>query len=599
LIRRNNLRSRLRCLRSSVFLRCLRPLRYPAAAAALVVLGAVSASAQRTLVIDRFNAKIAVAADGSITVEEVIQPTFTGSWNGIYRTIPVEYRTPQGLNYTLRLTFDSITDGAGDALKWESSRERHYRKLKIWVPGAQDTTKTVVIRYRVANGLRFFEEHDELYWNVTGDEWDVPIQSASAEIRLPAGATGIRAAAFTGGYGSTDKDATVAIEPPSVRIKTTAGLSFREGLTAVVGWDPGIVQRPTAVDRVRDTALSNLPLLIPPLVFVGMWRLWSKRGRDPEMAPVQTRYEPPDGMSPAELGTLVDGTPDMRDLTSTLVDLAVRGYLRIDVAEDEGFFGLFSSKDYLFTLKKPRTDWPALKPHESSMLAAMFSWNPEQPDMVRLSSLKNKFYKHVPGLKEMQYKLLVDGGYYTGRPDRVRMGYIFGGIAFGVVIAFAGTAFMTWLGMQQASAIIAGIVSALIVALFGYYMPSRTIRGTRELEKVLGFQEFLSRVEGDRLNRIVKTPEMFEKFLPYAMALGVEASWAKAFEGIYNKPPDWYGGPGGVHMFRPATLTSDLGRMSAVAATTMASAPRSSGGSGFGGGGSSGGGFGGGGGGGF
>ena len=139
--------------------------------------------------------------------------------------------------------------------------------------------------------------------------------------------------------------------------------------------------------------------------------------------------------------------------------------------------------------------------------------------------------------------------------------------------------------MQPASAIIAGILSALIVALFGYYMPSRTIRGTRELEKVMGFQEFLSRVEGDRLNRIVKTPEMFEKFLPYAMALGVEASWAKAFEGIYNKPPDWYGGPGGVHMFRPAALTSDLGRMSAVAATTMASAPRSSGGSGFSGGG--------------
>ena len=358
-------------------LRSLRNLRF-LAAIALVFLSAIPALAQRTLVIDRFDATIAVAADGSIAVEEVIQPTFTGSWNGIFRTIPVEYRTPQGLNYTLRLTVDSVTDGSGDALKWESSRERHYRKLKIWVPGARDTTKTVVIRYHVANGLRFFDEHDELYWNVTGDEWDVPIQSASAEIRLPAGATGIRAAAFTGGYGSTDKDATVTIEPPSVRIETTTGLSFREGLTAVVGWDPGIVQRPTAVDRVRDTALSNLPLLIPPLVFVGMWRLWSRRGRDPDLAPVQTRYEPPDGMSPAELGTLVDGTPDMRDLTSTLVDLAVRGYLRIDVAEDEGFFGLFSSKDYLFTLKKPRTDWQALKPHESSMLAAMFSWNPEQ-----------------------------------------------------------------------------------------------------------------------------------------------------------------------------------------------------------------------------
>jgi uncharacterized membrane protein YgcG len=115
---------------------------------------------------------------------------------------------------------------------------------------------------------------------------------------------------------------------------------------------------------------------------------------------------------------------------------------------------------------------------------------------------------------------------------------------------------------------------------------------------VLGFQEFLSQVEGDRLNRMVKTPEMFEKFLPYAMALAVEDSWAKAFDDIYREPPRWYTGPAGVHGFRPSGLTSDLGRMSTQAASVMSSSPRSSGGSGFSGG-SSGGGFGGGGGGGF
>lgn len=142
----------------------------------------------------------------------------------------------------------------------------------------------------------------------------------------------------------------------------------------------------------------------------------------------------------------------------------------------------------------------------------------------------------------------------------------------------------------------AGILSGLIIVLFGWFMPSRTVRGTRELEKVLGFQEFLSRVESDRM---VRTPEMFEKFLPYAMALGVEDNWARAFEGIYKEPPQWYSGPAGVHTFRPGTLTSSLGAMSAQAATAMASSPRRSGGSGFGGGGSSGGGFGGGGGGGF
>jgi uncharacterized membrane protein len=570
-----------------------------AAVCAVLLFAAAPAFAQRTLVIDRFDAEITVSQDGSISVEETIQPTFTGSWNGIYRTIPVEYRTPQGLNYTLRLTIDSVTDGSGASLKYETSRERHYRKIKIWVPGATDTTKTIVVRYRVANALRFFEEHDELYWNVTGDEWEVPIRSAAAVIRLPEGVENIRATAFTGGYGSTEKAATVTIEGSSVRVATTRELSFREGLTVVVGSNPGVIARPTAVDRARDTIFSNLLLLVPPIVFVVMWRLWSRRGRDPNLAPVITRYEPPDGMTPAELGTLVDGTPDMRDLTSTVVDLAVRGFLRIDASEDEGFFGLFSSKDYTFTLQKPRTEWAALKPHESSLLAAMFSWDSEQADFVRLSSLKNKFYKKLPGLKDQLYSMLVERGYYKARPDRVRMWYIIGGIVAGFAVTFGGITLLSWFGIQPASAIVAGVLSGLIMCIFGYFMPARTVGGTRELEKVLGFQEFLSRVEGDRLNRMVKTPEMFEKFLPYAMALGVEDSWAKAFEDIYKQPPNWYSGPGGVHGFRPSMLTSDMSRMSAVAATTMASAPRSSGGSGFGGGGSSGGGFGGGGGGGF
>jgi uncharacterized membrane protein len=152
--------------------------------------------------------------------------------------------------------------------------------------------------------------------------------------------------------------------------------------------------------------------------------------------------------------------------------------------------------------------------------------------------------------------------------------------------------------MQPAAGVIAGILSGLIIIVFGWFMPARTVRGTRELEKVLGFQEFLSRVEADRLERTVRTPEMFEKYLPYAMALGVEDNWAKAFEGIYTQPPSWYTGPGGIHTFRPSTLTSNLGVMSTTAASVMASSARSSGGSGFSGG-RSGGGFGGGGGGGF
>ena len=560
----------------------------------LFLLAAITVSADRTLVIERFEASIEVSPDGSIRVDETIVPRFTGTWNGIFRTIPVEYRTPQGLNYTLRLDVESVTDGAGQKLKYETSRERHYRKLKIWVPGAVDTTRTVKLQYRVSNALRFFDEHDELYWNVTGDEWEVPIESVSAIVRLPAGATGVRATAFRGAYGSTERS-DVAVEPDGIHVQTSRGLGMREGLTLVVGWNPGLVHRPTAVEKGAEAVYSNLPLAIPPLIFLGMLTLWRKRGRDPELAPIATQYEPPPNMTPAELGTLIDGKPDMRDITASIVDLAVRGYLHIAETQNERFFGLMSSKDYTFTLKKSRDGWNELKQHERDLLDALFAGS---STAVSLSELKNKFYTHLPGLREELYGRLVRDGFYTGRPDRVRLLYVILGLVVGAAIAVVSSSIMLGLGMQPVTGIAAGILSGIIVIGFGWFMPSRTPRGTRELEKVLGFREFLSRVEGDRLERMVKTPEMFERFLPYAMALGVEDTWAKAFEGIYTTPPSWYSGPGGVGTFRPSVFTHNLGVMSTAAATTMSSAPRSSGGSGFSGG-SSGGGFGGGGGGGF
>jgi hypothetical protein len=563
-----------------------------AALVALLLLAAPS-SAQRSLVIERFGAEITLSADGTIRVEEAIVPRFTGSWNGIYRSIPVQYRTPQGLNYTLRLNVESVTDDEGRPLEYENSRERHYRKLKIWVPGATDTTRTVVLTYRVSNALRFFDEHDELYWNVTGDEWDVPIESASAHIRLPSGVTGVRATAFRGAYGSTEQSE-VRTDLDGVHVLTSRPLGFREGLTVVVGWNSGVVHRPTVVDRTANIASSNVPLAIPPLVLFGMYRLWRARGRDPELLPIATRYEPPDDMTPAELGTLIDGTPDMRDITATIVDLAVRGYVHITEAEEAQLFGLISKQDYAFELRKPASEWSSLKSHERDLLASMFGSN----DAVTLSSLRNKFYKHLPKLTSDLYGMLVRRGFYTARPDHVRAWYIGGGIAAGLVVGFASAFVMDRLGMQPTAGVAAGILSGLVIIVFGFFMPARTMRGTRELEKVRGFEEFLARVEADRLERVVKTPEMFERFLPYAMALGVEETWARKFEGIANTPPQWYSGHYGSHGFRPAVFTNSLGAMSTKAASTMASAPRSSGGSGFRGG-SSGGGFGGGGGGGF
>jgi uncharacterized membrane protein len=169
------------------------------------------------------------------------------------------------------------------------------------------------------------------------------------------------------------------------------------------------------------------------------------------------------------------------------------------------------------------------------------------------------------------------------------------GIGGAVLAGYAG---QVTTAVAPVTLIVAAVLSGAIIAGFGWFMPARTAHGTEVLEGALGFEEFLGRVEGERMDRMIRTPEMFEKYLPFAMAFGVEKNWAKAFEDIYDRPPDWYRG-GSPTGFRASNLTSSLGRMSTAAGTAMASAPRGSGGSGFGGGGRSGGGFGGGGGGGF
>ena len=293
----------------------------------LLCILAPPAAAQRSLAIERFDAAIAVNRDGSVDVTETITAKFTGSWNGIYRTVPVEYHTPQGFNWTLRLELLGATGSDGQALEVDRERERHYVKYKIWVPGAEDATRAVVLRYRAKNGLRFFEDHDELYWNVTGDEWDVPIEVASARIELPAGATGVRAIAFNGAYGSTAQDADVVIDGTAVRVTMPKPLGFHEGLTAVVGWDKGLVAEPTDTDRALGFLASNWPLGIPVLVLLGMVGLWRRVGRDPSRLPVAVQYEVPGSLTPAEAGTLMDESADMRDITATVVDLAVRGSL--------------------------------------------------------------------------------------------------------------------------------------------------------------------------------------------------------------------------------------------------------------------------------
>ncbi|MGH9745747.1 MAG: DUF2207 domain-containing protein [Candidatus Acidiferrales bacterium] len=553
--------------------------------------------AARELTIQHFDETVTVNADGTIEVTEIIEARFTGSWNGIYRTIPVEYDTPQHLNYSLLLEPLSVTDDDGHPLKYDQKRDGRNLKFKIWIPGAQDTTKTVMLHYRILDAIRFFDDHDELYWNVTGDEWAVPINSVSARIEFPAGVTGLHALAFTGAYGSREHDAQVESKANLVEIRSTHPLSYREGLTVVIGWDKGVVHPPSAAAKIILFFRSNWPLFLPVVAFFIMLWLWWTRGRDPERGAIAVQYEPPDKLTPGECGTLVDNEAAMRDITATLVDLAVKGYLTIEQKDESHLLGLSHSKEYIFHLKRPSTEWGDVRPHELEMLSALF--DDGSLTSIKLSELQNHFYTHLPTIRTSIFDALMADGYYLHRPDTVRQAYIGAGFVIGILLFVFGGGLGVATGVAHLTWIIAGVLTGAVICIFGWFMPARTLSGARTLEKVLGFEQFLGRVESDRLERIVKTPEMFEKFLPYAMALHCEKKWVAAFAGIAMQPPQWYSGPYGSG-FVPYMFVNDLNVMSSQAGSVMASAPRSSsGGSGFGGGGFSGGGFGGGGGGGF
>jgi uncharacterized membrane protein len=543
-----------------------------------------------------FQDTILISEDGSAVVKERIDLVFIGQWHGIHRTIPVEYPGPQGTNYTLFLDVESVTDAAGQKLKYDSKTSGGYRDLKIYIPDAVDATRTVEINYIVRNGIRYFEDHDEFYWNVTGNDWPVPIDHAEAHVYLPkAAAGGLRAQAFTGAYGSAQRDATSQINGADVAFETTNPLPMRGGMTIDIFVPKGILKEPGAITRFFWFLGSNPIVFLPFVTFAVMFILWWYKGRDPDPGrSVAPMYEPPPGISPAEAGALIDDSIHPRDITSTIVDLAVRGYIKIEETVDTSLL-IFHSKDYVFHLVKPKAEWQGLVPHERVMLENIFSGGQQ----TTLSSLKNRFYTAIPVIKEDIKSALRNKGMYLLDPDSANAYSAGAGIL--IVLAFLAGPFLGYQAMFNSIVllVVCGAISLVIWWLFARQMSAKTVNGARARIAVLGFQEFMNRVDADRLKRM--PPDTFEKYLPYAMALGVEHHWAQAFAGIIQTPPNWYVSPNGMTGFNPIFFSSSMHNMASDMHQVFVSAPRaSSSGSGFGGGGGgggfSGGGFGGGGG---
>src|SRR6185312_11975417 len=566
--------------------------------ALLLVMGRSTPAWARSYQVSQFTSTVHVQKDGSADIQEKITFVFRGHFQGVYRDIPVEYPGPKGTNYSLFVTVNQVTDENGSTLKFEKSRSRGFLKLKIYVPGASDSTRTVNIDYSASDATKFFPQFAEFYWNVTGNDWLVPIQSASTTVYFPADAAGnLRVQAYQGIYGSQDP-ARASIDEAVVTAESTGPLPARGGLTVDVYIPEGILREPSTAAKLGRFLRSNPILSLPFWAFAVMFGLWWYKGRDPNAGlSVAPMYEPPEGLRPAEAGTLIDDSVDPRDVTSVLVDLAVRGYIKIVEAPHKGL--LFSTKDYEFHLLKDRDAWNDLNDYERAMLDKIYAGG---GTVTRLSDLRNHFYTVLPLIKTEVVTALKAKGMYTVDPDSAHQFVILGALAIALPYLAAQVLHIADFINSVGPLVVCTILAFLIIILFGRQLSATSLKGARTRVQVLGFQEFMNRVDADRLKRM--PPDTFEKYLPYAMALGVEHRWAKAFQGIIQNPPTWY--QGDWTTFNTFYFVNSLGALSQQATSTFVSAPRSSSSSsgwssgGFSsGGGFSGGGFGGGGGGAF
>ncbi|MGK2934688.1 MAG: DUF2207 domain-containing protein, partial [Gemmatimonadaceae bacterium] len=549
--------------------------------AVAVLLASVAGAQERSLRVVKFDAVLEVGADGMLDVTEKLTVEFKGEWNGVRRELLLRHKTARERRVKLDVDVGEITDAAGQPLKVEREREGGLLILRIYVPDNRDATRQVVIRYRVSNAIRFFYadsdvgELDELYWNVTGSSWEWPITRARARVVLPRNVRPSQVAVYTGAEFSEAAEADIDTLGNTVTFTTRRELNAYEGMTVGVGWPAGhIASRPSQRAQRTLEIIRWWPATLPFLVFFLAFRAWSSRGRDPREGAIAVQYEPVAGLSPAEMGTLVDHRAEMRDITATLVDLAVRGYVRIEEIKERKLLGLLSDTEFHFHLRRPREEWSGLAGHEERYLGALF----EGESSVKLSDLQDKFYKSLPGIRDALYEQLVERGFYKHRPDSVKNNWIGGGVflfAAGIGAAFwAAASSAAWVSPVALGA--AAIVSSVTLLVFARLMPARTVDGARAREAALGFREFLSRVDSDRYKRMITSPEMFERFLPYAMAFDVEEKWARAFEDIYREPPSWYTGTG-TGQFHATAFSSRMSALSSAASSTMASSPSSSG----------------------
>jgi uncharacterized membrane protein YgcG len=627
------------------------------------VLAATSAQASAVERILQFISDVKIERNSDMLVTETIRVQAEGREirRGILRDFPTRYTGRDGRRVEVGFEVLSVThDGRTEDYKTEALSNG----VRVRIGNASRTVSfgphTYVIRYRTTRQIGFFEQFDELYWNATGTGWTFPIDVAEARITLPESVNFMQTAFYTGPQGATGKNAAIVEQRPGfIAFRTTRPLPARNGLTVAAAFPKGIVTPPTQAQLAGYWLRDNLPVAVAALglvLLLGYYAFaWWKVGRDPRRGTIIPLFTPPEGMSAPAVRYVHEMEFDNRTFSAAILDLAVHGGVKLN---DSGL------QMRLTEMKGARDLSPPVAAMARELFQSDSSLLLDNVNHEKIGKAKNALFDELKGLylKTMftnnygwssaglllwvaftaMVVLSVFVSYGSDLGGAMLFGTLFAAPAITVMTAFlfgfisgqtgfftflfgflfAGAFALAGLGVLlgatyeatkslfslYALAMLTPVLVAPLVALSFYLLKAPTVQGRKVMDEIEGFKQYLGVAEEDRLNYLhppEKTPELFERYLPYAVALDVENRWAERFAGVLAAAATagaataaWYSG----ERLSDNDWGNFASRVGDALSSTVASAstaPGSSGGggsSGSGGGGSSGGGGGGGGG---
>ena len=540
-----------------------------------------------------YQSDILIHSDGNLVVTETIRVRAEGVdiRRGIFRDFPTRYKDRFGNQYKVDLNIlDIQRNGAPEPFH----TEKRSNGMRIYMGSANQMLTHGVhsyqLRYQTSRQLGFFKDHDELYWNVTGNGWMFPIDHASARIELPASVNreDLQISFYTGAQGAAGKDAqSTIVNERAILFESTRALQPNEGLTVAIGWPKGIVNQPSLTDRagyfLRDNT-SALILLVGLLASLTWYLMaWNRYGRDPEKGVIIPRFRPPMGLTPAGCSYVYKMSFGKQTFAAAVVSLGVKGYLEIQEQDDD-----FTLRRLTVRGKQKMSDG------ERAVLDSLF----ENGSDIELDQKNHRdFMKARSSLKKAMKSE------HLGRLFKLNTIFALPAIIITFIAGLIATRFpgspFVWIAFA--------LLAVALHVTFIFLLRAPTPAGRRVMDEIEGFKMYLDTAEQERLDMMKSpqlTPEVFEMFLPFAFALGVENNWCDRFarelprevaeKGGYK--PAWYSGSHN-RMGALNHLGSEFNSSFSSAISSASSPPGSS--SGSGGGGSSGGGGGGGGGGGW